>query len=399
MLAISTMRVVKNNNNLDAGKKILLATLLGILTACSDNSPLVEAPLVDTLAADSPSAMVDTGIHDGQNPKVTCEPLVGMTPYCGFKNPEDLIPVPGGEKLLVSEMGEFMLDTPGALSLFDIETGGREALMINWQNSGDTWGEKTCMAPDQALFSPHGIDFMTRTDGRHELLVVNHGGREAVEFFELIDSNGIWQLDWKGCALPPEDPFINDVAALNDGGFFVTHMWNKSPSFEDTVAKLMAGENTGWVWEWQAETGFTKVPGSQQMMPNGITVSRDPNNTKLFVNIYMASKTIKIDRATGEVEAEFKVQQPDNITIDDDGNLWVASHKHDPIAQTCNEVKSGPCLLPFEIVKANAETMVAEVVLSHDGEPMGYSTVALNFGGKIYMGSAHGDRIVSVELE
>ena len=45
------------------------------------------------------------------------------------------------------------------------------------------------------------------------------------------------------------------------------------------------------------------------------------------------------NRKTGKVEAEFKVQQPDNITIGDDGNLWVASHKHDPITQTCNDDK------------------------------------------------------------
>lgn len=61
--------------------------------------------------------------------------------------------------------------------------------------------------------------------------------------------------------------------------------------------------------------------------------------------------------------------------------------------------KSGPCLLPFEIVKANAETMAAEVVLSHEGQPMSYSTVALNIRGKIYLGSTHGDCIVSVELK
>jgi hypothetical protein len=38
------------------------------------------------------------------------------------------------------------------------------------------------------------------------------------------------------------------------------------------------------------------------MLPNGITVSKDANNTKLFVNVYMASKTIKIDRKTGKPE-------------------------------------------------------------------------------------------------
>ena len=116
--------------------------------------------------------MVDTY---GRNGEVTCELLHEMTPYCGFKNLENLIPVPSGKQLLVCEMGEFMLDSPGMLSLFDIEGSGREELMIDWQGSGDSWGEQTCGAPDQALFSRHGIDFMTRTDDKHQLLVVNHG--------------------------------------------------------------------------------------------------------------------------------------------------------------------------------------------------------------------------------
>jgi secreted PhoX family phosphatase len=95
-------------------------------------------------------------------------------------------------------------------------------------------------------------------------------------------------------------------------------------------------------------------------MPNGITVSKD--NSKVFINIYMGNKTIKLDRKTGLVEAEFKVQQPDNVSIDAQGNLWVASHRQDPINETCDDVKEGPCLLPFVIVRADSETMEAKEV-------------------------------------
>jgi hypothetical protein len=327
---------------------------------------------------------------------INCDPLHGMTPYCGFKNPEDLVIVPGGEKLLVSEMGEFMLDAPGALSLFDLTSGEKQSIQIDWLNEGESWGEKDCPVPEADLFSPHGIDLIVRNDGKHQLLVVNHGGREAVEFFALTKPDDQWQLAWKGCASPPGDPFINDVAGLSDGGFLVTHMWNKSQPFEKVVERLLAGEHTGWVWEWQKGQGFNKLPGSTELMPNGIAVSED--NQKVFINIYMANKTIKLDRATGQLEGEIKVQQPDNITIDEAGDLWIASHKHDPIKQTCTEVKEGPCLLPFEIVKADATNMRSEVILSHEGSPMGFSTVALKVGNKIFMGSAHGDRIVSYVL-
>jgi hypothetical protein len=338
---------------------------------------------------DVPASSIDAAAVD-------CSAGNGITPYCGFKNPEDLVLMPDRKALLVSEMGEFMLDEPGQLVTFDLSTREQGEIPINWSPPENRWGSADCPEPSAAAFSPHGIDLITRPDGTHQLLVVNHGGREAVEFFELQAAAEGWQLQWRGCALPPGDPFINDVAGLTDGGFLVTHMWDKSTPFEEVAETLTNGGNTGWVWEWQADSGFTKVPGSDDVMPNGIAVSAD--GTKMFVNIYMGNRTIKIDRATGSREGEFKVQQPDNITMDDDGVLWVASHMHDPINQTCTEVKSGPCLLPFEIVKADPNTMRSEVVLSQDGPPMGFATVALHVDGEIFMGSAHGDRVVSYTL-
>ena len=281
-------------------------------------------------------------------------------------------------------------------SIFTLGNGERQDIEISWQTD-ENWGDEACPVPDAELFSPHGIDLMAREDGRQQLLVVNHGGRESVEFFELHtgeQAGGGEKLTWRGCALPPGDPFINDVAGLNDGGFFVTHMWNKSMPFEEVAAKLVAGDKIGWVYEWQPEKGFIQLPASIEQMPNGIVVSED--NSKIFINIYMGNKTIRIDRASGEVDGEFAVQQPDNITKDAAGNLWVASHKHDPINQTCTE--PGVCLLPFEVVKADPVTLKTEVVLSHSGTPMGYSTVALKVGDEIYMGSAHGDRIASYPI-
>lgn len=173
-------------------------------------------------------------------------------------------------------------------------------------------------------------------------------------------------------------------------------MWDKSLPFEEVAEKLTNGSNTGWVWEWSPQNGFSKLAGSHQLMPNGITISKD--NRKVFVNIYMGNKTIKIDRESGKVEAEFAVRQPDNVSIDKDGTLWVASHQHDPIKENCNEVKEGPCLLPFKIIKADSHTMEAEVVLSQAGLPMGYATVAIPVGDRLFMGSADGDRIISTPL-
>jgi hypothetical protein len=359
-------------------------------TAVPTESGIVDAERAAVAArSELPQPKTETDLLD-------CSAMDGVSVYCGYQNPEDLVLVPGGGLLVVSEMGEFMLDTPGRLSTLDLATGARGAIDIDWSAAGAAWGEADCEAPDVAAFSPHGIDLGTRSDGSHQLLVVNHGLREAVEFFELLDGDDGWSLAWRGCALPPGDPFINDVAGLADGGFFVTHMWDKSTSFEEVVAQYQAGEDIGWVWEWHPDEGFTKLAGSDELMPNGIAVS--PDERKVFVNVYLGNRTIRIDRETGTVDGAFDVQQPDNITVDADGALWVASHKHDPLGQTCAAVAEGPCLLPYELVRADADTLETEVVFSGDGPPMGYSTVALRVGDRLYFGSAHGDRIASRAL-
>ncbi len=368
---------------------VCLLLMLPWLSGCAD-------PVTQDSAADEPLVAAQTGDPRGTEvSQIACAEVNGILPVCGFTNPEDLVVVPDGKLLLVSEMGAFMSDAPNTLSLLNIETNGRQAIEILWESLHERWGDPKCAAPAAGKFSPHGIDLLTRSDGRHQVLVVNHGD-EQVEFFELTNPEGTWTLHWKGCAKPTGDPFINDVAGLKDGGFVATHMWDKSLPFEEVTRRLTSGVKTGWVWEWQPKTGFTKLAHSEEMMPNGIAVNED--NSKIFVNVYMGNKTIRIDRGSGLVDAEFAVKNPDNIAIDPLGNLWIASHLNDPIEGRCEEGHAGPCLLPFRVLKADPVTMEPEVVFEHAGEPMGYVTVALPHNGRVYFGTASGDRVASVAI-
>jgi len=377
---------------------VLAMLTIVAISGCGETQqpePGADAPVIAPSAETAQQEAEQPAESQHATAEVACDEVNGIRPACGFKNPEDLAVVPGGDLLLVSGMGTFLTDAPNTVSLFDIAGNQRQEISVNWEARGDRWGEADCSAPDPARFSPHGIDLMTRADGRHQLLVVNHGD-EQIEFFELLNTDGAWQLQWKGCAKAPGDPFLNDVAGLHDGGFFATHMWNKSIPFEEVVERLTAGEKIGWVWEWQPDTGFTKLENSDEAMPNGIAVNED--NSKIFVNIYMGNKTIRIDRASGEVDGEFEVKNPDNIVIDGEGKLWVASHLNDPVEGRCADDHAGPCLLPFEIIKADPDTMEAEVVFRHSGEPMGYVTVALPHRGRLYLGTASGDRMASTEI-
>ena len=139
-----------------------LFTFVGLLAGCSEPlQPINETELL------------------------SCESMAGMTVHCGYQNPEDLVLIPDTDLLIVSEMGEFMADTPGRLSLLNTTTGDRETLNISWSSDDLTWGDADCPLPDTDALSPHGIDLTTRNDGAVSLLVVNHGKRESVEFFSV----------------------------------------------------------------------------------------------------------------------------------------------------------------------------------------------------------------------
>jgi len=325
---------------------------------------------------------------------VSCEPVGDMTPHCGFRNPEDLKKVPDRDLLVVSEMGSmFEPQVAGALSLFDLRTSQRVDLPTDLGSGGENWGDAACAPPP--LLNPHGIDLSVRPDGRLALFVVNHGGREAVEIFELVDAGNRLQAKWRGCAIPPGEPFLNDVVALPEGGFATTHMWDHGNTMVGMGIRILFGMDTGFVWEWTPEGGFEKLEGTDATMPNGITSTHD--GRFLYVDNYLESETVRFDRRKGAIIGSIEIPQPDNVTVDREGRLWIAAH-HQSITNTECVGIEGACPWKYSIVRVDPETMEGEVVLEHEGAPMGMATVALPVGERLYLGSAIGDRIVSMPL-
>jgi DNA-binding beta-propeller fold protein YncE len=336
----------------------------------------------------------------GPEPIVGCDDAPGIHPICGFQNPEDLAVLPGGAALLVSEFGAMDGTKSGSLSVFEIATESRRPLFPAGGAgarpevaSGPRWGEPDC-PPPSAAFSPHGIDLAERPGGGLQLLVVNHGGRESIELFEVIPEGTSARLEWRGCALPPEQAFLNDVVALPDGGFLVTHMQPKREGIAAfwQIVRGLAGFDTGHVYEWQPDTGFRVASGTEAPFPNGIEVS--PDGGTIYLDVYLGSEVRKIDRKTGELLARAEVEQPDNVTWGDDGRLLVASHTAGlGEMMACGDLEQGACGFEFQIVSLDPETLESRVVVKHAGAPMGAGTVAVQVGRDLYVGSFAGDRI------
>ncbi len=335
---------------------------------------------------------------------VACVDAAGAHALCGIQNPEDLAVLPGNQALLVSEFGSMDEDKPGALAWLDLKTEKLTALFPQGGpgvapqiSEGPDWGDEHCPGPPDQRINPQGIDLHRRQDGGEngalELFVVNHGGRESIELFEL--SMAEHTLSWRGCVPMPEGTFLNDVAALPDAGFATTHMFPKSfgASAKYQLARAAVGGNTGYVLVWHPGGAVNKLAGSDAPFPNGIAAT--PDGRELYVDEYMANEVRHLALPSGKLLGKASVEHPDNITWSDDGTLLMASHTAGLRAMgACGQIERGACAAEFAIVGLDPKTMRTHVVVQRQGPPMGAATVAVPVGREWFIGSYKSDRML-----
>ena len=340
--------------------------------------------------------MASLAIGSDTDPTASCDVIDGIVSICGLEKPEDLTVAPNRRDIIFGQFSE-----NGSLAVLDTVNDSVHILYPGSDSrvaTTDLWGAPTCIAPSET-FQPHGIDLSQRGDGRWQLLVVNHGGRESVEFFELLfAAQDRPQLVWRGCAEAPHQGSFNDVAALADGGFLVTHMADKDSQMWQLFLSLF-GADTGFVYRWDQAKGYSPLAGTEGKMPNGVIISQD--NTTFFVNHYFDNELRKYDLATGEILASVNVEKPDNLSWNPRGRLYVASQHASLFAllKSLNTKTSAPSLLPFSIYEVDPQTMQKKLVLERDGRPMGAGTVAVEVDGYLYIGSYLGDRMIKVAIQ
>jgi hypothetical protein len=335
-------------------------------------------------------------------PVTACEPVGSARPVCGFQNPEDLEPLPDGKSLLVSEFGSMEGGRSGAIARLDLASEARSVLYRGGDGGSVApgWGDPACPGPPPPELSPHGIHLSRRPDGALQLLVVNHGGRESVELFEVQGSPSGWTVAWRGCAVAPDGSWLNDVVALPEGGFLATQMMPRRGRLGQVLEYLKAGAfgmRTGSALGWDASRGFAPQPGTETTFPNGIALSADGRT--IFLNSSIGGKVHRIDRATGALQGSAEVAGPDNSSWAPDGRLLVASFTG-PLWETlrCDGIERGACPVAFEIVAVDPETLATETIYRGGGAPMGAGTVGVRVGDELFVGSFAGDRILRVDL-
>jgi hypothetical protein len=326
----------------------------------------------------------------GAEPLDPCAP--GDDVVCGITKPEDIEIVAGTRWLLVSELGG--ATSPGRILAVDPVTKERRVLAESALADDASPDSPRCGPPPAAL-RPRGFHLGPDGGGGSRLLVI---AGQRVERFRVNRSGDDVALAWDGCVEIPPEIMANDVAGFADGGFVVSHMYDNPRTIWTNIGFLF-GLGSGSAMAWSAESGWSRVPGTEASFANGIQV--DPRTARIYVSSMFTQRIIGVDRGGGNrLEGRRGPAQIDNLSWAEDGRLIGAGHTGLPIwsVAACRDFPERPCAFPFAIVAYDPATLTPSTLLPRTAGGIPGASVAVLKDGAFHLGSAFGDRMTRVSL-
>ena len=149
---------------------------------------------------------------------------------------------------------------------------------------------------------------------------------------------------------------------------------------------MQAGEKNGELWEWHTGTGWKIVPGSEASGANGIEISKDGKwfymagwGSQTFTRFSRGQTPVKRD----EIPVGFRL---DNLRWAPDGSL-IGAGQLIPAA-------GGFAMATSRVIKINPDTLKVQDLVSYPyNDTFNFSTVAIQLGKELWVGSVRGDRV------
>ena len=320
-----------------------------------------------------------------------CAPEGKVHYLCGPTNVEDMVHIAGTGWIIASGMtgpGQ----PPGRFYLIDARTKSWTPLVPDVSGPARAPYGGCPGAPDLAKLAPHGVAL--RQGPRPTLYVVNHGGRESIEIFEVEAAATKPALRWIGCAVLPFGASGNAVAPLPDGGFVATRF--QTAGDPQAFQKMAAQVKNGLLYDWSPRTGFKVIAHSQMSGANGVEASAD--GKELFANAWPEKRVIRLRRdgvgAPQSVKVDFL---PDNIRMAPDGQLMVAGQDSD--MKTLLSCAKAHCPHAWTVIKLDPVSLKITPVLHVKGtEAFSDATIGIQVGREVWVGTYRGDRVAWAAL-
>tara|TARA_R110000868_G_scaffold236078_1_gene490073 strand:+ start:7741 stop:8784 length:1044 start_codon:yes stop_codon:yes gene_type:complete len=319
-------------------------------------------------------------------------PAAGMMAELSPVTPGQCQPLtiaPGTEDLTIDPTSDLVF-----VSTDDRRTGERGGIYAFNLGQPDSLHEVSGDAP--ADFHPHGISLWTAPDGSQRLFVVNHragfdadGGTHAIEIFDVETDGMLSHVESVSheALLSP-----NDVLGVGPRSFYAT---NDRAYHSGIMANLEAyfGLPLSSVSYYDGESGDMVAHGIAYA--NGINISAD--GSEVYVSELLARRVRVYDRdaSSGALSANRALPvptAPDNIEIDERGDLWIGGHPR--VFDFVAHAADASAMAPSHAVRLNPQTGETETALLVMDGTLNASSVAAMRGGVLLVGAVFDDHIL-----
>jgi len=324
-----------------------------------------------------------------------CRATQDLAFVCGMERPEDLARVPGTRWLIASGF------SPGA-GLKLIDTAAKSARRwyqgVGPQVDPDRRAFPVCPgAPDPALLNAQGLHLHKTADGHSRLYVVNHGGRESVEIFDVDTHQPEPRPRWRGCVLMPAGYAANSVTTFSDGTILTTVLTRPGT----TITDFVKGGVTGGVFEWvPGNPEFQLIHGTELPGNNGIEAS--PDDREFYVVAFGWHAVVVFARGNPSApvrQATAPGFMPDNIHWIDDRLLLAGMQYDEPACGGRRKIVDGKaddmrCHRGYTVAELDPATMSFRLVAYGEPNPeFNGVSAGLIVGDTIWLGSYQADRV------
>jgi arylesterase/paraoxonase len=240
-------------------------------------------------------------------------------------------------------------------------------------------------------FRPHGISFLTH-ESTDYLFVVNHNDLgNFVELFQFKNDTLFYQRSYSNESMCCP----NDVVGVSPTQFYVTNdhgtqkgvLRNVEDYLRVPLSYLLYFDGTKFS---KAYEGLT--------YGNGVNISNDGSKLYLTHTTGRELLTFSRDTQTGTLKLLDKLNLKsglDNISVDEDDNLWIASHPK--MLKFVGHAKDATKKSPSQIFKltpeANDGYLVKEVFLN-EGEIISASSIGIHYKNQLLIGGVFESKVV-----
>ena len=245
-------------------------------------------------------------------------------------------------------------------------------------------------------FHPHGISLL-KADSLTYLFAVNHNdGGSYVEVFEFRHDTLFHQQSIS-------DPSMccpNDVVAVARNKFYVTNDHGSKKGFGRTLEEYLRLPHSKLLY-FNGNSMTTAYEGMRYA--NGVNISAD--GSTLFVATTTGQNILTFDRdkETGVLSNVRKQDLHtglDNIHVDREGNLWIASHPK--LLAFVGHAKDSTKRSPSQVLKlvptTEKGTYEVHEVLMDDGSTLSGSSIALPYGDQLFVGGVFERKVLRIKL-